>query len=63
MSDDIYLKISCPNCESSYAIDFYPDNVEGEADYCPFCGEDIPEQKDDYDEDDQEESEETGDVW
>jgi hypothetical protein len=29
-------------------------NVEGDPDYCPFCGDEIPEQDDDYEEDEEE---------
>jgi hypothetical protein len=53
MSDDIYNEISCPNCESQYAVDFIMSNVNGDPEYCPFCGEEIPEENtdDNYDDD------------
>jgi hypothetical protein len=55
---DTYVEISCPNCESQYAVEFLIGNVDGEADYCPFCGDEIPEQETDSD-DDEDEVEET----
>lgn len=57
MTDDPYVQISCPNCESQYAVEFMLGNVDGDPDYCPFCGDEIPEQDDDY-EDEEEEIEE-----
>lgn len=54
---DPYVEISCPNCESQYAVEFIESNVEGDPDYCPFCGDEIPEQEDeDYEEELEEES-------
>lgn len=58
MSVDFYMRISCPNCESQYAVDFMKANVEGSPDYCPFCGEEIPE--DDMEEGYEEEQEDEG---
>ena len=43
MSVDKYMRASCPNCESQYAIDFVIENVNGDPEYCPFCAEEIPE--------------------
>ena len=43
MSDQ-YVEISCPNCESQYAVEFLPGNVNGDPDHCPFCGDEIPEE-------------------
>jgi hypothetical protein len=55
MSDDIYNEMSCPNCESQYAVEFFVSNVSGSPEYCPFCGDEIPEenQDDDYDEEEE----------
>jgi predicted RNA-binding Zn-ribbon protein involved in translation (DUF1610 family) len=56
-TENNYIEMSCPNCESQYALDFHLDNVSNEADYCPFCGEEIPEEDLDDDLDDDEENE------
>jgi uncharacterized Zn finger protein (UPF0148 family) len=58
MSDPL-VEISCPNCESQYGIEFSINNVSGDPDYCPFCGDEIPEEDNDYSEDDEEEQEES----
>jgi hypothetical protein len=60
MSSDAYIRVSCPNCESEYAVDFMVDSVDGEPDYCPFCGEEIPSEEEDnlYEEDEEDEEEE-----
>jgi uncharacterized Zn finger protein (UPF0148 family) len=56
MTDDPYVNVSCPNCESQYAVEFLIGNVDGDPDYCPFCGDEIPEQEDDdYEEDEENE--------
>ena len=48
MSDNIYNQLSCPNCESQYAVEFVTADVNSEeASYCPFCGEGIPEEIED----------------
>lgn len=57
-SDDEYVKISCPNCESQYAVDYMTSNVDGNPDYCPFCSEEIPEEDEDYE--DEREGEDEG---
>ena len=56
MSDE-YVKITCPNCESEYAVDYMVDNTQGEPEYCPFCGEEIPndEEEDMYEKEEEEE--------
>lgn len=54
-TEDEYVKISCPNCESQYAVDYMESNVDGSPDYCPFCSEEIPEEEDNYDEEDEDE--------
>ena len=56
---DPYVEMSCPNCESQYAVEFLEENVSGEPDYCPFCGDEIPEEDldDDYDDDEEDEDE------
>ena len=60
MSEDAYVKITCPNRESEYAVDFMISNVDGEPDHCPFCGEEIPDDEEnglyEEDEDSDEES-------
>ena len=61
MNSDEYMKMSCPNCESQYAVDFMTGNVEGEPDFCPFCGEEIPEENLDESYEEDEDSEE--DQW
>lgn len=43
MSVYSYIRMTCPNCESEYAVDYQTENTEGEPDYCPFCGEEMPE--------------------
>ena len=55
---DPYVQISCPNCESQYAVEFMLNNVDGDPDYCPFCGDEIPEE-DDYDDEEEEYEEES----
>ena len=56
---DVYTEMSCPNCESQYAVEFMEENINGNADYCPFCGEEIPEEdEDDFDDDGEDEDEE-----
>lgn len=59
MAIDAYIKMSCPNCESEYAVDFLLANVEGEPNYCPFCGEEIPESDEDYEDEREEKDEES----
>jgi NAD-dependent SIR2 family protein deacetylase len=54
---DVYTEMSCPNCESQYAVEFMEENINGKPDYCPFCGEEIPEESDFDDEDDEEQTE------
>ena len=66
MSDNIYNQLSCPNCESQYAVEFVTTDVNSEeASYCPFCGEGIPEEIEDdlIDSEDTEESEDLEDSW
>ena len=60
MSADYYIRISCPNCESSFAVDYILEEVNGRAEYCPFCGDALPNQDDEKEdiEDDLEEDEE-----
>ena len=41
---DAYISISCPNCESQYSIEFIEEKVDGSPEYCPFCGDGIPEE-------------------
>ena len=41
--------------ESQYAVDYMESNVDGSPDYCPFCSEEIPEEEDNYDEEDEDE--------
>lgn len=53
-----YIKMSCPNCESEYAVEFYFDTTDGEPLYCPFCGELIPEA-----DEDEEDEREDGESW
>lgn len=59
--EDEYIKMSCPNCESQYAVDYMTSNVDGSPDYCPFCSEEIPEEYDDKYE--SEEEDENEDQW
>jgi hypothetical protein len=59
---DVYSEMSCPNCESQYAVEYMEEHTNGTADYCPFCGEEIPEEEED-DFDDDEEEEEQGELW
>lgn len=37
-------KIECWECDSNYEIIFSPGSVDGQPDFCPFCGEEIIEQ-------------------
>jgi predicted Zn finger-like uncharacterized protein len=53
--ENIYINISCPNCESQYAVDYMSSNTDGTPEYCPFCGDEIPENSDNGQEDDEEE--------
>ena len=55
MTLDSYIQISCPNCESQFAVEFLDGNVTGQPDFCPFCGEEIPEEDNDepYKDDDE----------
>lgn len=62
MMSDPYVEMSCPNCESQYAVEFLIANVSGDPEYCPFCGDEIPEESD-YDEDEEEDEEEDEDQW
>lgn len=54
MMSDEYIKISCPNCESEYALEFTETDIQGTPDYCPFCGDEIPddEEENSYEEED-----------
>ena len=62
MSEDAYLKVSCPNCESQYAVDYVLANVsEEEPCYCPFCSELIPSEDNDDRRDELEEEEQRED--
>lgn len=57
MTVDAYIRISCPNCESLFAVDYLLEEVNGKADYCPFCGDELPgdeEQEEELEEDDEE---------
>ena len=59
MSLETYYHASCPNCESQFALDYLIENVSGEPEYCPFCGDEIPEESvenDDYEDEDSEDS-------
>lgn len=51
MSVDVYVKMSCPNCESQFAVDYSLEDINGKLDYCPFCGDEIPEE---FEEDEEE---------
>ncbi|CAB4124267.1 hypothetical protein UFOVP49_105 [uncultured Caudovirales phage] len=61
MSTDAYTRISCPNCESQYAVDYMLDNVDGTPDHCPFCGDEIPD--DTYEDKSEEEGESEEGQW
>ena len=55
MTADAYIRFSCPNCESSYAVDYLIQEAHGTAEYCPFCGEEIPvEEQEELEEDEEE---------
>lgn len=63
MSTDKYMRVSCPNCESQYAIDFLLSSVNGTPEYCPFCGEEIPEVDTRGGDDDGDEEESEDNQW
>lgn len=50
MSADAYIRISCPNCESLFAVDYLVEEVNGNAEYCPFCGDALPTEEDEENE-------------
>jgi transcription elongation factor Elf1 len=57
LMEDLYTEMSCPNCESQYAVDYVEENVNGEVEYCPFCGEEIPEDvEEDFDKEEEKDS-------
>lgn len=57
MTADAYIRFSCPNCESSYAVDYLLEEAHGTAEYCPFCGDEIPgEEQEELEEDEEEET-------
>lgn len=60
MSTDAYIRMSCPNCESSYAVDFMVDSVDGTPEHCPFCGEQFSDYEDKNEET---EEEDEGGEW
>jgi rRNA maturation endonuclease Nob1 len=50
LQDDQYMQLACESCESIYNIEFsISDTSEEEPDFCPFCGEKIHENNEDYD--------------
>ena len=55
MTSDSYLRMSCNNCESIFSIEYMDDNVTGTPEYCPFCGEEIPEEDSSYKDDEEKE--------
>jgi uncharacterized Zn finger protein (UPF0148 family) len=59
MTADAYLRVSCPNCESQFAVDYLLEEVNGNVEYCPFCGDEMPneEEQEDLLEEDEEETE------
>lgn len=63
MSADAYIRISCPNCESSFAVDFLIEEVNGHAEYCPFCGDALPKEEDEEEELEEDEDEDEEESW
>ena len=47
--------MSCNNCESMFSIEYMDGNVTGTPEYCPFCGEEIPEEDSSYKDDEEKE--------
>ena len=40
--------LTCDNCDSMYTVTFKEEDTTGYPEYCPFCGESIVEDEDDY---------------
>lgn len=48
-----YITLSCEHCESVYSLEYEEDQLMGEPELCPFCGEVIDESYKDADQEDE----------
>ena len=51
---DVYIRMTCSHCDSTFAVDYVFGETEGNVLYCPFCGDEIdPENEIDNEKDDE----------